>query len=188
MGSPSDPSQEEWDQVYLSLGRGISRWAHVEHSLGRVFGICAGPGNPFIAEQAFYSISSFGGQLDATHRMIMVLSASHRELEPEWHPLRKRIQEASELRNKLAHGLVKALLTPDKSKFEVMFRPFYYERSRVAVLAEHATTTRKQSKWETPEPMGVSDLEMCVSTFTQLHFDIDRFHDRLARVRAEKPI
>jgi hypothetical protein len=115
-----DVSPSIFPQFYQALGYAVTEWQHVEKSLCDVFSKVSSCQDADVAAAIYYSPRDFSVKLEQTHCAAR-LSLTDPSLLAEWIPLRKAIQEASELRNALAH-FQPTLRVPEDESFTATIR------------------------------------------------------------------
>lgn len=107
MVEPTPPRPERYGAKLLheSLGRAIITWQEVEAALFSVFRRVCGCADKRVASAIFYSPHDFSEKLKCTHNAARFALKKHGLLD-DWTGLRKRLLNASEVRNALAHFTV----------------------------------------------------------------------------------
>ncbi len=105
----NDPSEDvdpkEVKRLHLALGEALTMWQAVESALFSVFCHVSGCADENVASAIFYSPNDFSEKLKCTHNAARI-ALSENPLLDYWAELRKRMINASEVRNALAHFTV----------------------------------------------------------------------------------
>jgi hypothetical protein len=100
--------KSEREQFYALIGKCIMAYQTVEDTLPQVFATALGG-----PEERALAIFSFARGLEAKLDMIgAALADAPEERRESWYALRKRIAQAAEARNQIAHAIPSALLDP----------------------------------------------------------------------------
>lgn len=103
--TPPPPEVAPDSIFYQTLGKAISLWQYVERDLCLVFEVIAQCRNEPVARAIFYTPKDFSTKLDIVHHVarIFLPGSEKTGLKGEWFALRRRLRDASEVRNCLAH-------------------------------------------------------------------------------------
>lgn len=115
------PSNEEYQEFYAAIGRGVTIWAEIENKLSIIYSYLVFDTSQ-AAQDSFYSVSTFRAKLnlvDAASRsgfIRMENMAPVMERLKTWNNLKNRLKNLSEDRNRLAHHRVTLCGTTKGSK------------------------------------------------------------------------
>ncbi len=101
------PNEHLQMNFYSRLGILMASWQFIESSLSGVY-FCATTAPPEACESikaAFYANSAFSVRL-ATTSEVIARSVLSDQIKAEWKPIAVELKRCSELRNKVAHGVV----------------------------------------------------------------------------------
>lgn len=175
---------EQWDEMYLALGRAVSRWAHIENDLAHLYVDAVSPDMASVSRaaafQSFWSIRGVSEKVAAVDRAITVISLSVEGIRKEWMAIKKRVEAANTERNKLAHGHVYQPYDQATRSSRIVLSAFHYEATRSKQVAEIISERgERAAAIRQAEHLLADDVESAVTTFTQLHFDMEAFRDLL---------
>jgi hypothetical protein len=110
MTSPEKPVSGTADDYYIAIGKALSEFSNLEHSLCRVFCASMGRGLANIpAYHAFWAIASFEGKQKMTSVAAHHATYRHTTLSAEWDKLAGQVKKKGKIRNKIAHGTLVGL-------------------------------------------------------------------------------
>ncbi len=101
----SDPNSPEFKRLHEVLGRALTTWQEVESSLFDVFFRVSSCTHENVALAIFYSPHDFSEKLKCTHNAAR-MALNNNDMLGDWKMLRKRMINASEVRNALAHFIL----------------------------------------------------------------------------------
>lgn len=144
--------------IYEALGRTIAQWQHVETALYHI-AHCALGTTDELSSLVFYRTQGARARIDLVSDMLQECRPSAHGM--QWLPLRKRLNEAVEASNRLAH-------------FEMFTDP----RDGSVVLSElhHAIKSRRK---ETVVSYRATHIDIAAQEFLDLARDLMEFAERL---------
>jgi hypothetical protein len=117
--------EAEQHAMYIAFAEALDLWAVIEGHLCSIFAVAVGAQKYEPAAAAFSAILSFEAQIDMVHAAIAQSFAADSETYKEWVAIKKKLDKARPVRNKLAHGKI-LLVAIEDGGLEYRFLPFYH--------------------------------------------------------------
>jgi hypothetical protein len=186
---------------YMAIGSAITAWQFVETALCAVFCKVSVCQDDKVACAIFYTVRDFAQKLDIC-RSAARLSLAGSPLMDEFNTLRRRLRDASELRNALAHfhvGLhlavgdsVRIQVHLLSSEGELISNPqplIPPSRARI-MLQPNASDPNEQfrdsrHRQSTKKPMGIKEVVKLSPLFVALQADVKSFSEKITVAATE---
>jgi hypothetical protein len=116
----TNPTNDEYQNFYAAIGRGITLWAEIENKLSLVYSYLVFDTSQ-AAQDSFYSVGTFRAKLnlvDVASRSGFMRMENMTPAMPRiktWNNLKNRLERLSKYRNKLAHYRVTLYGTPKEA-------------------------------------------------------------------------
>ncbi|WP_292635722.1 hypothetical protein, partial [Mesorhizobium sp.] len=94
---------ENYDEMYLAIGKALSHWASVERSLCELIQRVVGTPAFLPISAAFYTVKSFSTRLEMTENAILARAGRGSPLWTEWSKVVGPLKDSSKRRNACAH-------------------------------------------------------------------------------------
>ena len=169
--TPPRPERYEANLLHESLGRAIITWQEVEAALFSVFRRVCGCADKRVASAIFYSPHDFSEKLKCTHNAARFALKKHGLLD-DWIALRKRLLNASEVRNALAHFTVVHVTEINERGETVSSKPILHPNF---LDVTEAFRTRKP----TVRDLDIHTVITRTDEFTALIGDVKKFAEKI---------
>jgi len=167
----SDPNSPEFKRLHEVLGRALTTWQGVEARLYDIFCHMVGCLDEDVRSAIFYSPRDFSEKLKCTHNVVR-FAVKDESLREEWTSLRKRMIDASQIRNCMAHfTLIRATdfdATGDATLSELQLKANFLD----------ATLTFKQRDVKTIDKLNADEIVQHTDIFVEIIGDAKKFLEK----------
>ena len=164
--APSDPTP-----LHQAIGGALTRWQEVENALYKVFRRVSGCPDEDVASAIFYSPHAFSEKLKCTHNAAR-FAIKDEVLLADWSKLRKRMNDASQIRNALAHfSLVRVTDVDEHGEVTVsalQLKPNFYD-----------VTESFRDRKPIVQNLDTEAIKHHTEKFTALAGDVKMFEERI---------
>lgn len=170
----------EADELYLAVGKALSRWNVVENALCNIFVHAVVP-SPFeivgSSMSAYWAVISMEARLKMTNAAVCARIVYHPQLSVDWKTLKNKIGRKIKKRNEIAHGTVSRIWYWDRKakihKSEIFLCPSFF-----AGRIEDNTLEKMMSGDPRPDNrLTLKQVDDQRMAFTRLFHLIDDFHE-----------
>ena len=168
----SDPNSPEFKQLHEALGRGLTTWQGVEAELYRIFQRITDCLDEDVKSAIFFSPRGFNEKLKCTHNVIRFVLKDDDFLS-DWKSLRKRMIDASQVRNCMAHftlvRFTEVNATGDVILSELQINANFFD----------ATLVFKKDDAKTIDKLNADEIIQHTETFLEIIGDAKKFLEKI---------
>ena len=183
-----EPLPEEWDKIYLTLGRAISDWGKVEIALSCIFNACLDIGGA-PAAYAFLeprSVTTRKKMADRAVYVALLRLDDRTEISSQWSAISDEFDKANSKRNQLAHGMVVCDKKLGEKSFNLRFEPYRGTAMKDTLVRQFLASKKERTAFLSDQTSYTSrELHILAVEFHSLETKMMEFsHTLIAKLRA----